>query len=90
MTCSALESVGIDAVWGMVVDYYFQAVEQEAFQTKRARQNRDWMHQLVKEMLMLRLKQNSAVKELLPALERQVEARETTAYAAAKRIMDEF
>ena len=90
MTCSALESVGIDAVWGMVVDYYFQAVQQEAFQTKRARQNRDWMHQLVKEMLLLRLTQNPAVKELLPALERQVEARETTAYAAARRIMDQL
>ena len=90
MTCSALESVGIDAVWGMVVDYYFQALEQEAFQNKRARQNRDWMHQLVKEMLLLRLTQNPAVKELLPALERQVEARETTAYAAARRIMDQL
>lgn len=90
MTCSALESVGIDAVWGMVVDYYFQAVEQEAFQARRARQNRDWMHQLVKEMLLLRLTQNQAVKELLPALERQVEERETTAYAAARRIMDQL
>jgi LAO/AO transport system kinase len=90
MTCSALESVGIDAVWGMVVDYYFQALEQEAFQAKRARQNRDWMHQLVKEMLLLRLTQNPAVKDLLPALERQVEARETTAYAAARRIMDQL
>jgi len=90
MTCSALESVGIDAVWGMVVDYYFQALDQEAFQAKRARQNRDWMHQLVKEMLLLRLTQNPAVKELLPSLERQVEERKTTAYAAARRIMDEF
>jgi LAO/AO transport system kinase len=90
MTCSALKSVAIDAVWGMVVDYYFQALDQEAFQAKRARQNRDWMHQLVREMLLLRLTHNPAVKELLPALERQVEGRETTAYAAARRIMDQF
>jgi LAO/AO transport system kinase len=90
MTCSALESVGIDAVWGMVVDYYFQALDQGAFQAKRARQNRDWMHQLVNEMLLLRLTQNPAVKELLPSLERQVEERKITAYAAARRIMDEF
>ena len=77
-------------MWGMVVDYYFQALEHEAFQAKRARQNRDWMHQLVNEMLLLRLTQNPAVKDLLPALERQVEARETTAYAAARRIMDQL
>lgn len=90
MTCSALKSRGIDAVWGMVVDYYFQALEQEAFQAKRARQNRDWMHQLVKEMLLLKLTQNPAVKAMVPMLERQVEDRQTTAYAAARRIMSEL
>jgi hypothetical protein len=41
-------------------------------------------------MLLLRLTHNPAVKELLPALERQVEERETTAYAAARHIMDQF
>lgn len=90
MTCSALRSVNIDTVWGMVVDYHSQACEQEVFQAKRARQNRDWMHQLVREMLLLRLTQNPAVKKMLPLLERQVENRQVTAYAAARRIMDEF
>ena len=90
MTCSALKSINIDAVWGMVVDYYFQALEQDVFQAKRARQNRDWMHQLVNEMLLLRLKQNPAVRKMLPALERQVEKHEITAYSAARRIMDQF
>ena len=89
-TCSALNSVGIDAVWGMVVDYYFQALEQQAFQAKRARQNRDWMHQLVQEMLLLRLTRNPAVREMLPALEQQVEDHEITAYAAARRIMSQL
>lgn len=90
MTCSALHSKGIDAVWGMVVDYYFQANEQEAFQAKRARQNRDWMHQLVKEMLLMRLAHNPQVVQLLPTLEDQVENSQITAYAAARQIMDEF
>ena len=90
MTCSALEGINIDAVWGMVLDYYFQAVEQSAFQRKRARQNRDWMHQLVQEMLMLRLTQNPAVKAMLPELERAVAAQEMTAYAAARQIMDQL
>jgi LAO/AO transport system kinase len=90
MTCSAIKSVNIDAVWGMVLDYYFQAMAESAFQTKRARQNRDWMHQLVNEMLLLRLKQNPAVKEMLPRLEQQVQNHEITAYAAARQIMDQF
>jgi LAO/AO transport system kinase len=90
MTCSALKSVNIDAVWGMVVDYQVQAREQDVFRAKRARQNRDWMHQLVNEMLLLRLKQNPAVKKMLPLLEQQVEACEITAYSAARRIMDQL
>ena len=74
----------------MRVDYYFQALAESAFQAKRARQNRDWMHQLVREMLLLRLTRNPAVQDLLPTLEQQVEKQETTAYAAAHRIMDQF
>ena len=90
MTCSALEGTNIDAVWGMVLDYYFLAVEQDAFQAKRARQNRDWMHQLVREMLLLRLTRNPAVRAMLPELERAVAAQEMTAYAAARQIMDQL
>ncbi|MEM6582025.1 MAG: methylmalonyl Co-A mutase-associated GTPase MeaB [Pseudomonadota bacterium] len=90
MTCSALKCIGIDTIWGMLVDYYFQANEQGAFAAKRAHQNRDWMHQLVKEMLSTRLNRNPQIAKLIPELERQVEKHETTAYAAAQRIMDEF
>jgi LAO/AO transport system kinase len=59
-------------------------------QSKRAQQNRDWMHQLVNEMLLLKLSGNSQVKAMLPQLEQEVESQDITAYAAAKRIMDEL
>jgi LAO/AO transport system kinase len=90
MACSALEGVNIDAVWGMIQDYYFQAQENDAFGVKRAQQNRDWLHQLVNEMLLLRLQQNAGVRELMPQLERQVEEGALTAYAAASRIIDQL
>lgn len=90
MTCSALKMINIDAVWGMVVDYYYQALEQQAFQNKRAQQNRDWMHQLVNEMLLLTLSRNPQVKAMLPALEREVENLDITPYAAARRIMQQL
>jgi LAO/AO transport system kinase len=90
MTCSALKTINIDAVWGMVVDYYFQAVNEQAFQGKRAQQNRDWMHQLVNEMLLLKLSGNSQVKAMLPQLEQEVESQDITAFAAARRIMDQL
>lgn len=88
MTCSALQNTRIDAVWGMLVDYYFQAVSENTFADKRAQQNRDWMHQLVNEMLLLTLTRNPDVKSLLPELEQAVERQVITPYAAARRIME--
>ncbi|TXS95751.1 methylmalonyl Co-A mutase-associated GTPase MeaB [Parahaliea maris] len=90
MTCSALQNNNIDSVWGMIVDYYFQALENDAFATKRARQNRQWMHQLVDEMLHIGLARHPRVREILPALERDVAEGRATAYGAARRIMDAF
>lgn len=88
MTCSALKLINIDAIWGMIIDYYFQALKEGAFQSKRAQQNRDWMHHLVNEMLLLKLSTNPRVKALLPELESAVENQSITAYAAARRIIE--
>lgn len=90
MTCSALKMINIDAVWGMIVDYQVQAKKEGAFESKRARQNRDWMHQLVNEMLLLKLSQNPEIKAELPALEESVAQGLTTAYAAARQIIDKL
>jgi len=88
MTCSALQRENIDAVWNMVLEYEQQAKRQQAFQARRDRQARDWMHHLINEMLQLKLTRNRAAKLLLPQLEEQVLAHTMTPYAAARRIID--
>ena len=88
MTCSALKQINIDAVWGMLLEYYFRAREEGGFFDKRAQQNRDWLHQLINEMLLLKLSQNPAVKALMPELERRVEHDQITAYAAAREVIE--
>jgi LAO/AO transport system kinase len=90
LTCSALNNINIDTIWGMLIDYYFQALEKQAFQQKRAKQNRDWMHQLVHEMLLMTLSQNKNIKDMLPALEQAVESQDMTPYAAARTIMKQL
>jgi len=90
MTCSALTSTNIDAVWDMVLEYYVEAAQREAFLGKRTRQNLDWMHQLLHEMLLLKLSQNSKVKAVLPALEEAVRRQDITAFAAVRQIMDQL
>ncbi|MCB1703480.1 MAG: methylmalonyl Co-A mutase-associated GTPase MeaB [Halioglobus sp.] len=88
MTCSALTSHNIDAVWAMLLEYYYEALACNAFISKRNQQNLDWMRQLLNEMLLLKLSQNATVKSLLPDLERAVERQEITAFAAVKQIME--
>ena len=90
MTCSALTNFNIDAVWSMLLEYHCEALATQAFGKKRTRQNLDWMHELLKEMLLLRLAQNKKVKSLLPALEKAVERQEITAFAAVRQIMDQL
>ncbi|MEH6570701.1 MAG: methylmalonyl Co-A mutase-associated GTPase MeaB [Halioglobus sp.] len=87
MTCSALKLHNIDKIWGMVIDYYFQSLEEQAFARKRAEQNRDWMHQLVDEMLRMKLENNPDIKAMLPELEQGVEDLTLTPYSAARKIL---
>lgn len=88
MTCSAQTNTHIDSVWGMIVNYHSDAVKNNAFFQKRARQNQQWMQNLLFEMLQLKMKQNPQVQKLLPELEQSVIAGETTPYAAARRLID--
>lgn len=88
MTCSALAKQNIDAIWGMIVDYYFTALHNNSFNKKRSKQNVEWMRRLLHEMVDRRLNSNPQIRKLYPGLEAQVTSGSTTPYAAAKRIID--
>jgi LAO/AO transport system kinase len=88
MTCSAQEKQNIEAVWGMITDFEVAANKDGALQRKRARQAKEWMHKLIHEMLLLKLRQNPQVRQSMPELERKVIAGITTPFNAAKTLID--
>ena len=88
MTCSSVEQSGIDAIWGMLIDFYFTALSNKALEKKRAKQNAEWMRRLMHEMLDAKLNNNLDIRELFPQLEAKVTAGSTTPYAAARQIVD--
>ena len=90
MTCSALTQDNIEAVWGMISNFKIDAINNQCFYEKRARQAKDWMDKLIGELLQMKLDQNPQVKRLRPQLEAQVLAGETTPYAAATRLINEL
>jgi len=90
MTCSALKLDNIDTVWELILEYYTAAKSNHRFTQKRAEQNLEWMHQLVKQMLLLKLDQNPEVASLLPRLEADVQSQRVTPYSAARQIIDKL
>ena len=89
-TCSALEKNNIDDIWTMIGDFYQQALDNNAFDSKRSEQNKEWMLNLIHEMLELKLKQNPDVQQAWPKLEKQVIAGEKTPFIAAQSLMKIF
>lgn len=87
-TCSALENHNIDSVWHMIEEYREQAGANKTFRMKRASQNKQWMDQLISEMLEMKISQNPEVKEAKPRLEWEVIEGKTTPYAAAMELID--
>ena len=88
MTCSAVKNEGIDIVWGMIVDYYFNALKENVFESKRAKQNIEWMRRLMNEMIEQRINTHPKIKKLFPQLEAQVTNGKSTPYGAARQIVD--
>jgi LAO/AO transport system kinase len=90
MTCSSLTPSNIDDVWDMVLEYQSAVQDAGGFENKRARQNLDWMRELMHEMLMQKLSQNEKVRTILPGLEQAVQRQEITALAAVRKVMEQL
>lgn len=88
LRCSALEREGLDEIWTMIERYVAESKASGHFEQQRARQSRDWMHQLVQTLLVDRLRGSAAVRDSMPGLEADVEARRITPYSAATRVLE--
>ena len=87
LSCSARLNEGIDSIWEMISRYHEESIKNASFQEKRTMQKKEWMQQLVTEMLERKFSQNEAVKRLRPELEQKVIDGETTAYLAANQLV---
>ncbi len=89
-TCSAVTGEGLDGLWRMVQTFMARGRERGVIQARRSRQERHWVHQLVRDQLVERFSQHPRVRELLPGLERAVEAGEVPAVTAARQLLAAF
>ncbi|MFC9430736.1 methylmalonyl Co-A mutase-associated GTPase MeaB [Streptomyces sp. NPDC059255] len=86
--CSAREGTGLDAVWERL-EQHRRVLEADGRLTrKRSDQQVDWAWTMVRDHLLDRLREHPGVREVAPALERQVREGTLTATLAAERIIE--
>jgi LAO/AO transport system kinase len=90
LTCSALQRVGIDAVWEAVARRTRRLAANAELAARRRRQNLRWLWVLVEEQLRLAVQSHPSVRAIRDELERQVLAGTVPATGAARRIIAAF
>ncbi|MGW6242389.1 methylmalonyl Co-A mutase-associated GTPase MeaB [Streptomyces sp. NPDC055094] len=88
LSCSAREGSGLDAVWERLEQHRAVLGADGRLDRKRRDQQIDWTWAMVRDHLLDRLREHPGVRELTPALEREVRNGTLTATLAAERIIE--
>ncbi|MCL7376598.1 methylmalonyl Co-A mutase-associated GTPase MeaB [Streptomyces sp. 35G-GA-8] len=88
LSCSAREGSGLDTVWERLEQHRAVLGADGRLERKRRDQQVDWTWAMVRDHLLDRLREHPGVRELAPALEREVREGTLTATLAAERIIE--
>ncbi len=87
---SALKGEGVDEIWAVVQKFYALTRTSGVRQKRRQDQERQWLHDLVREGLTSLFQANAEVQKQLEGLEDKVARGEIPATAAATLLLDTF
>lgn len=87
LTCSALEDRGVGEVWAAVEDHRRALEEAGGLAARRAEQEVGWMHEMVREGLVRRLREDPGVAAVVEEQEGLLRAGRTTPALAAGRVL---
>ncbi len=83
LTCSSTEHKGISEVYDMIDKYKRHTVSNGFFESKRAHQTKQWLHQTINDTLIERFYSNPIIKEEIIKIEKQLEKNNINPYQAA-------
>ena len=89
-TCSALEHVGIDAIWNIVERYRSTMVANGEFEKIRSAQATAWLWHEATEILLSLLRNDTELRDRMTALEATVANGETSPGIAAQELVQQF
>lgn len=87
LTVSALNNLGIDAIWEIILEHQQRMARCGELHEKRAEQQRQWFWSMVDDGLKSHFLARRDVKERLPALEQAVASAQLTPTEAARRLL---
>jgi LAO/AO transport system kinase len=88
LTCSALDNIGVDDSWEVVLRHHAALVASDELNTRRADQARAWMWSEVQDSLIDDLKADPEVTRHIPELEAAASAGEIPAGKAAEEMLN--
>jgi LAO/AO transport system kinase len=88
LTCSALDNVGVEDSWNVVLRHHQALTKSDELNTRRADQARAWMWSEVQDSLIDNLKADPEVMRNIPELEAAASAGEMPAGKAAEKMLD--
>lgn len=83
LTCSSTEHKGISEVYDMIDKYKRHTVSNGFFESKRAHQTKQWLHQTINDTLIERFYSNPIIKEEIIKIEKQLEKNNINPYQTA-------
>jgi LAO/AO transport system kinase len=83
LTCSSTENKGIKEVYDMIDKYKRHTVSRGFYETKRAHQTKQWLHQTINDTLIERFYSNPIIKEEILKIEKQLKKNQINPYQAA-------
>jgi LAO/AO transport system kinase len=90
LTASALEGIGIDQIWGMILEFVELTKTSGTFEKQRNEQALEWMHSLIKESLINDFYKNPEVSKEMKSLEKKLLDGKARATSAAEFLMKKF
>jgi len=90
ITCSALQSKGIDEIWVEVQNYLSLTSKNGFFEKHRKEQAAYWMHETINRELKQKFYSDPGVKEKLGEFEKDVQSGKLSSFKAAKDLLKFF
>ena len=87
LTCSALETTGIQEIWQSCFDYRKMTAKNDFFQQKRRKQASYWLHERIQNDLRLHLLTDPTMKDALEKIEAAVLSYQKTPFQGAREII---